>query len=77
MGQTRIQSFIEQLCNMASGFILAVLLWMYVVTPYLGIKYDPLEALNVTLMFTLVSIVRGYLWRRAGNYITERYPKEK
>jgi len=75
MGQSRLFSFIEQLFNIGSGFIIAVFLWAYVVTPYIGIEYDVVQSLNVTLLFTVVSVVRGYLWRRAGNYITERYHK--
>ena len=73
MGQSKLFSLFEQLLNVGSGFIIAILLWAYVVTPYLGIKFDVTESLNVTLLFTVVSIVRGYLWRRAGNFITERY----
>ena len=73
MGQTRLFSLIEQLFNIGSGFIIAVLLWAYVVTPYIGIEYDMTQGIKVTLMFTIVSVIRGYLWRRAGNFITERY----
>jgi len=74
-GQTKLFSLLEQVLNVASGFIIAVLLWIYIVTPYLGIEYDVTQSLSVTLMFTVVSMLRGYLWRRAGNYITERYHK--
>lgn len=74
-GQSKLFSLIEQLFNIGSGFIIAVCLWAFVVTPYLGIEYDVTEAMHVTLMFTAVSIIRGYLWRRAGNFITERYHK--
>ena len=66
--QTKRASLVEQLCNIGSGFIIAMLLWAYIVTPYLGIEYHPGEAMNVTILFTFVSIVRSYIWRRIGNY---------
>ena len=72
-GQTKRYSLLEQLCNVGSGFIIAVILWAFVVTPYLGIAYDITQNLIVTTMYTVVSIIRGYLWRRAGNHITQRY----
>lgn len=73
MGQSKMASMIEQLCNIGSGFIIAIILWAYVVTPYLGIEYDMIQNLYITTLYTVVSMVRGYLWRRVGNYITERY----
>lgn len=72
-GQTKRYSLLEQVCNVGSGFIIALILWAYVVTPYIGIEYNIEKGLIVTAMFTVVSIIRGYLWRRVGNYITERY----
>ena len=71
-GQTKVHSIVEMLLNVGSGFIIAMLLWRYVVTPCLGIPYNLDESFYVTLLFTSVSIVRGYIWRRIGNYITER-----
>ena len=71
--QTKLFSFIEQLANIASGFIIAIVLWASVVTPYLGIPYDLFDNLVITTMFTVASLVRGYIWRRIGNHITVRY----
>ena len=71
--QTKMFSFLEQVANIMSGFIIAVILWHYVVTPYLGIPYNIWDNLIITTMFTVVSILRGYIWRRVGNYITVHY----
>lgn len=73
VGQTKKHSLIEQVLNVGSGFIIALLLWAYVVTPYMGVEYHLKEGLVITSLFTVVSIVRGYLWRRLGNYITVKY----
>lgn len=75
MGQSKAASMIEQLCNVGTGFLIAVFLWHYVVTPYLGIEYDIKQNLYITTLFTVVSMLRGYIFRRIGNYITKRYKK--
>lgn len=67
MPQSRIASAIEAVCNVASGFILAMILWRLVVAPYLGIPVSLNQNIKVTGLFTVVSIVRGYLWRRIFN----------
>ena len=67
MTQSRLVSAVEALCNVASGFIVAMLLWRLVVTPYLGIPVSLNQNIKVTGLFTIVSIVRGYLWRRVFN----------
>ena len=71
-GQTKLHSLLEMVCNVGSGFIIAMLLWGYVVTPYLGIEYHLIDNLVVTGLFTVVSIIRGYIWRRVGNYLMVR-----
>ena len=61
--QSKIESWIEVCVNVGSGFILALLLWSYVIQPL----YDAnimTSALIITLSFTVLSIARGYLWRR-------------
>jgi len=67
MQQTKIESITESLLNIGSGFILAMFMWEFVVKPWLHIESDFVDNLSVTLMFTAVSMVRGYLWRRFFN----------
>jgi len=71
-GQTKIHSLYEQIANTTSGFILSILIWAYIAAPYLDMPYKLEEGLVITSMFTVASVIRGYLWRRCGNYITER-----
>ncbi len=65
--QTKTQSIIESICNVGSGFIISLLLWMFVISPLYGIDKDFKQGLSITLLFTVISIVRGYIWRRLFN----------
>ena len=64
MSQTRLGSLVEQLLNIGSGFVISCLLWEFVVKPLWHIQTDFAENLQITALFTVVSIVRGYAWRR-------------
>lgn len=63
--QLRRHSLLEASLNTASGFILSVLvgLWVY---PAFGI-HEFQNNLAVTSIFTIVSIIRSYIWRRIFN----------
>ena len=65
--QTRLQSLIEVAANVASGFVVAWLtgLWVY---PLLGYHVSAGTNTTITVIFTVVSVVRSYLWRRWFNY---------
>lgn len=71
--QTKISSMLEQVANVGSGFLLALVMWEYVIRPaiYMGvITID--SSLTITLIFTIVSLVRGYVWRRLFNKLVVR-----
>jgi hypothetical protein len=63
MKQSKIESVIERTADMVSGMILAWLTWVYVVFPNL----DYLHSTAVVGIFTAISFVRGYFWRRFFN----------
>ena len=65
--QTKTQSIIESFCNVGSGFIISLMLWLFVISPLYGIEKDFNQGLSITILFTGISIVRGYLWRRIFN----------
>lgn len=67
MKQTKLESFIESCLNVGSGFFVALLVWRFVVVPYLGLEVSWHQNLSVTTLFTVVSVVRGYIWRRFFN----------
>lgn len=69
--QPHHESLLEQICNVGSGVLLA---WVmgFVVYPMFGVQFHPFEILGITLIFTAISVVRGFLWRRLFNKISER-----
>jgi membrane protein implicated in regulation of membrane protease activity len=66
MTQTRAWSLIEASANTASGFVISWLVGM-VVYPLLGWSATAGQTATVVDIFTVISIVRSYLWRRAFN----------
>jgi hypothetical protein len=66
MGQSKLISLIEQLLNVGSGFLLSLVVWQ-VVGPWFGYEVTLSANLGITSIFTVVSIVRGYVWRRFFN----------
>ena len=68
MHQTRLESLLEQTLNITTGFVLAWAVWKWVCEPliYHGILAVD-DAFLITCIFTVVSFIRGYLWRRFFN----------
>jgi hypothetical protein len=63
--QTKLVSIIEVCTNVATGFLLAMLVWLYFIPVFWPRMAGPLsESFWVTFTFTTVSIIRGYFWRR-------------
>lgn len=69
--QTKTQSLIEATVNIGTGFIISVLVWQALARWY---GYDmPLSRnLEITTIFTFVSIARSYLFRRLFNRLHRR-----
>lgn len=65
--QSKAMSAIEQVCNVASGFIVSLLLWEFVICPYFDIVRTETQGIKITAIFTVASLIRGYLWRRVFN----------
>jgi len=68
MKQTRLISMIEVSLNVASGFILAMLVWTFFIPVWYPRMAGPVtESFWITMIFTVVSVLRGYFWRRLFN----------
>ena len=65
--QTKLESFLESCLNVGSGFILALIVWKFVVVPLWGFTVSTADNLAITGLFTVVSVIRGYMWRRVFN----------
>lgn len=76
MQQSRKESFLEQTFNVGSGFFLAVLTWeaCLVMISWGWFNYD--DTITITSIFTVVSFVRGYFWRRFFNAKVHRLVHE-
>lgn len=72
MGQLKRHSLMESILNVASGFVISVIVWETVVKPVWNIQTTFSENLSITCLFTVISIARGYLWRRLGNWYSHR-----
>ncbi len=67
--QTRLESFLETVADLGTGFVIAWYLTMYL-SNFLNIK-DEKEAFIFTCIFTVVSIVRRYFFRRLFNHFSK------
>lgn len=67
MKQSRLESFIEAALNTASGFIVAFFVWQWIVVPLFGLPVSLALNFWITSIFTVVSVIRSYLWRRFFN----------
>ncbi len=64
--QTRWESLIEGCLNTASGFIIAWILTLTVL-PLFGYQVSVGKGFWITVIFTVVSVIRNYVWRRYFN----------
>lgn len=67
MKQSRLESLLEACLNVASGFMLSLLFWVFVIAPWYGLDVTMAENLEITAAFTVLSIARSYTWRRFFN----------
>jgi len=72
MSQSRTSSAIEVALNYASGFLIALAVWQWVAVPLFNIGTSAVQGVGVTCLFTGVSIVRSYIWRRIFNWYQHR-----
>ena len=70
--QTKVSSLIEQILNVGSGFFISLLVWTYFVVPVWHLEVNMNENLQITALFTTVSVLRGYVWRRWFNHMIVR-----
>ncbi len=71
--QTRKGSALEVILNIGSGFIVAMLTWQLVAAPLFGYEVTLYDNFWLTMIFTVVSVIRSYFWRRLFNhYIVKR-----
>jgi hypothetical protein len=67
--QSAKHSLIEVLLNIGTGFIISALLQQYVVAPIWHLPPAFRSNLEITVFFTVVSVIRSYVFRRIANRI--------
>ena len=66
--QTKMSSLIEICLNVGSGFVLAWVTAILVLPLFLPVeKVGVSESFWITCIFTVLSLARGYAWRRFFN----------
>ena len=66
--QSKLQSLLEALANTATGYIISVITQVYLF-PLFGIHLPLHTNMLIVAIFTAISIVRSYLWRRLFNHL--------
>jgi hypothetical protein len=67
MSQSVRHSWLEVLTNIGTGFVISALLQQFVVTPLWHLPVSAAGNLGITVFFTVVSVVRSYIFRRVFN----------
>ncbi len=62
--QTPVKSLIETSTQLILGFLVSMVVWNWIVGPWLGHDSNVREAAWITAVFTIFSFVRHYLVRR-------------
>ena len=80
--QSRRHSALEAVLNVGSGMIIAftvtqIMSWMSHFVPGLNIHLSVGSNLLLTVILTVVSVSRGYLWRRYFNNLAVKSMKAK
>lgn len=70
-GQTRRMSLVEQICNVLTGMLTGVLVGQ-LIYPLFHYNVNVIDNIGLTAIFTVVSIFRGYAWRRLFNWLHVR-----
>lgn len=74
--QTKLQSRIETLVQQAIGFIVAMISQL-IIFPVFDIHINMKDNLLIGIYFTIVSIIRSYLVRRAFNKVHSKQEEKK
>ena len=62
--QTRWGSLVETLLNTATGFVVSMLVWSYIVAPAFNYNTTHEESFWITIIFKITSIIRSFIFRR-------------
>lgn len=64
MAQSKQASALEAVANTLSGYLISLALWMWVAGPLFGYEVTIEKGIGLTMLFTVTSLIRSYVWRR-------------
>ncbi len=70
--QSRWQSFLEAKANTVIGYWISVFAGQWLIYPFFGIEVSMTQNLGATLAFVVLSLCRGYTFRRFFNWLHTR-----
>jgi hypothetical protein len=65
--QSKFESILESILNTMSAYVISTLVYYYLIPIIIDIKPNFVEANITVIVFTIISIVRNYIWRRVFN----------
>ena len=79
MAQSKMASGLEASANTLSGYFISLALWMFVAGPMFGYEVSIDKGIGLTLLFTITSLMRSYVWRRwftnkLNHWLNDRFP---
>jgi hypothetical protein len=66
-GQTKLESALEAASSTAFGFVVSFVVWQGIAAPLFGYHVTLVDNFWLTSIFTIVSLARGYVFRRFFN----------
>lgn len=64
MKQSKLESLVETVSDIALAFFISWAFWVFVVAPWQDIPADHQQSFEITCAFTALALVRRYLTRR-------------
>jgi len=68
ISQSRTLSAIESLVDVGIGFVIAIVTTLYAL-PLFGFHPSLTQSFGITLIFTVISVIRKYIVRRLFNWL--------
>ena len=69
MAQNSRLSFIEAIVNTGAGMVIAWSVSLFILMPLLGIPMTAGKNTIITIIFTILSVIRGFVVRRVFTYL--------
>lgn len=74
--QTRMWSLCEAVVNIGTGMVVGFSATQFIAVPFLGVEITPWQNVELTILITILSVLRSYVYRRIFNRIAlKRYKK--